>query len=211
MIDTACSLSISYKNERALVFGELEISYALSNRRTIIDTARELRVTYVVDVATTAGTLRIPMQSFQTNLRSDALSTLVVFVPGGTAYKGKVLAGQMMFVYRAVKFTDGTEIETEISRAKITDVTPSLSPNKSTMTISGTYEYAKPASPKSISLSNIKYVAFYGDEVTIRSNTNSDLQPGDIVNYDGTDYVAMNIYMGVEISTSELEVRCAPR
>jgi hypothetical protein len=117
----------------------------------------------------------------------------------------------MMYVRRVVEFTDGGKVESEICRSKITEVTPSLSPNNSTMTVGGSYEYPKPISPKSISLSNILYVAFYGDEVSIRSTPNSELQPGDIVSYDSIDYIATEIVMFLDSASNYLEVRCAPR
>lgn len=211
MTDIACSLVISYKNERTLVFGELEIVYALSNRRLVVDLARELKVAYVFDVVTSSGTLRIPMQSFQSRLRNDGISYLTAYVPGGSAYKGKVIPGQMMYIRRVVEFTDGSKLESEICRSKISDVTPSLSPNNSTMTIGGSYEYPKPISPKSIALSNTLYIAFYGDEISIRSTPNSELQPGDIISYDTIDYIATEIVMFVDSGSNFLEVRCAPR
>jgi len=211
MADIACSLVVSYSNARTLVFGELEVAYALSNRKTIVDAARELKVAYVFDVVTPAGTLRIPMQSFQSRLRNDGISYLTAYIPGGTAYKGKILAGQMMYVRRVVEYTDGSKVESEIARSQITDVTPSLSPNNSTMTIAGSLSYTSPASPKSLSLSNILYVAYYDDEVSIRITPNSQLQPGDIINYESKDYVATEIVMYVESGANYCEVRGAPR
>lgn len=211
MSEISCALTVSYSNARTLVFVETEVVYALSNRKTIVDAARELKVSYVFDVVTSTGTLRIPMQSFQSRLRNDGISYLTAYVPGGTAYKGKVLVGQMMYVRRVVEFTDGTKTESEICRSKITDVTPSLSPNNSTMTVGGSLEYPKPASPKSLSLSNILYVAFYDAEVSIRITPNSELQPGDIISYDGTDYIATEIVMFVESTANYCEVRGAPR
>lgn len=211
MPDIACSLVVSYSNARTLVFGEVEVVYALSNRKTIVDAARELKVAYVFDVVTPAGTLRIPMQSFQSRLRSDGISYLTAYIPGGTAYKGKILTGQMMYVRRVVEYTDGSKVESEIARSQITDVTPSLSPNNSTMTIAGSLSYTSPASPKSLSLSNILYVAYYDDEVSIRISPNSQLQPGDIINYESKDYVATEIVMYVESGANYCEVRGAPR
>lgn len=211
MPDIACALVVSYSNARTLVFGELEVVYALSNRKTIVDAARELKVAYVFDVVTPAGTLRIPMQSFQSRLRSDGISYLTAYIPGGTAYKGKILTGQMMYVRRVVEYTDGSKVESEIARSQITDVTPSLSPNNSTMTIAGSLSYPPPASPKSLSLSNILYVAYYDDEIGIRIAPNSQMQPGDIINFDGIDYVSTEIVMYVESSANYCEVRCAPR
>lgn len=211
MSDLYIEFDLSYKKDHTLIFVETEIVYALSNRKTIVDPASELRVAYVFDLNTDSGILRIPVQSFQSRLKDDGFSYLDVYIPAGTQYIGIAKIGQKMSIKRVVTFTDGSNIESEITVSTSTSVTPTLSANNSTMTISGSYQYPANNNPKSIALTAIQYVAYYNSTINIRSQPNSQLQPGDVISYGGLDYTASEITMFVDSTSSYLEVSGDPR
>ena len=93
--------------------------------------------TYVMDLITTSGLVRVPISSWQATLQTDAACYVQCVVPAAAPWVATILAATAFVISRRARLADGSIIEYEMARSPLEVREPSQGPGSYTVVLSG--------------------------------------------------------------------------
>ena len=150
---------------------------------------------YVVDFELIAGTVRVPMSSWQATIQSGRSSYVQVVIPASTAYfstlETAVTEGADMVIYKGVRLHNGDSVLQELARGPTETVRFDQGPFRATATVSGYADAFVPAvSPPAITDRTLQHVRSVssgsGGDTRVRCAIDWFLRPGYLAIVTGT-------------------------
>lgn len=92
---------------------------------------------YVMDLHTPAGTVRVPISSWQATLQTGSSNYVQCVVPACAAHVAQINSATEFVIYRRAELPDGSALEYEMARAPTGQVRFDWGPQRHTCTLAG--------------------------------------------------------------------------
>lgn len=138
--------------------------------------------TYVMDLVTTGGLVRVPISSWQATLQTDAACYVQCVVPAAAPWVATILDATEFIISRRARLADGTTIEYEMARSPLEQREPSQGPGSYTVVLSGYPDAltanADPPAEQDRSLQGVRSVSGLPGGMRVRADIDWLLRPG---------------------------------
>lgn len=153
---------------------------------------------YVMDLVTPGGTVRVPISSWQATLQTGASNYVQCVVPAVAAWAASIGAATEFVVYRRAAIPQGEPIEYEMARSPLGQVSMARGPTNFTATLSGySTAFAEDEAPDAAydrTLAGIRSVTTGTSATRVRCAIDWLLRPGQRAYYGaGAAFVARYI------------------
>jgi hypothetical protein len=145
--------------------------------------------TYVMDLATPGGTVRVPISSWQATLQTGASNYVQCVVPAVLSWAATINESTEFAVLRRAAIPDGAPVEYEMARAPVQTVSMDRGPTNYTATLSGYSDaFAENEAPSATydrTLSGIRSITTGTVKTRVRCAIDWLLRPGQRAFYGG--------------------------
>jgi hypothetical protein len=145
--------------------------------------------TYVMDLTTPGGTVRVPISSWQATLQTGASNYVQCVVPAVAAWAATISEATEFVISRRAAIPDGAPIEYEMARAPVQTISMDRGPTNYTGTLSGYSDaFAENEAPDATydrTLTGIRSVTSGSVKTRVRCGIDWLLRPGQRAFYDG--------------------------
>lgn len=154
---------------------------------------------YTMQLQTSAGTVRVPISSWQASLHVEDASFVQCVVPAADQWVDELGEAESFVIFRKTTLIDGREIEAVLANAPLQTLTFAKGGFNSSATLQGylTELAISPNAPATPTLRDVQTVFTYADGIRVRCAIDWQLRPGMTCYYGTTPVVVeyINYYV----------------
>lgn len=167
--------------------------------------------TYVCDLVLPSSTVRVPITSWQAEMRTEGLSSVNVTIPYATAYVASATAATAVKVYRRVTLNDGSIFEYEMAGGTVSDISSTFGPRTESISLTGEGpQYPLPEDPLTSldrTLTGIRSYTTTATSMSVKCAVDWTLRPGFRAYVNSTPIVVTEVSYYVAIGDEYMTVR----